>query len=146
MLACFSNQYERDQITKSCDNCWVGYTWKEGMSNDIFWQHVFLENDLFIEKLVNENIIINQFKYTCTSESWMSIPAIGGITCPNNVVPGLDSQSKVGKCARTKQDSSNKLISYACNTIPFYAKYICKKLRQGKQNNCRIKSQFVECF
>ena len=92
---------------------------------------------LFIQKFVNENIIINQFKWT---ESWTSIPAIGGITCPNNVVPGLDSQSKVGKCARTKQDSSNKLISYACNTIPFYARYICKKPRQGKENNDRIKS------
>ena len=96
-------------------------------------------------KLVNENIIINQFKYTCTSESWMSIPAIGGITCPNNVVPGLDSKSKVGECARTKQDSSNKLISYTCNTIPFYARYICKKPRQGKQNNGKIKSYFVAC-
>ena len=37
MLACFGSQYERDQITNSCENCWVGYTWKEGMSNDIFW-------------------------------------------------------------------------------------------------------------
>ena len=57
---------------------------------------------------------------------------IEGITCPDNVVPGLDSQSKAGDCARTKQDSSNKLISYICHDLAFqYARYICKKPRQG---------------
>ena len=30
MLACFGTKYERDQLAKACDNCWVGYKWKEG--------------------------------------------------------------------------------------------------------------------
>ena len=34
MLACFGNQYERDQLAKACDDCWVGYMWKEGILND----------------------------------------------------------------------------------------------------------------
>ena len=65
---------------------------------------------------------------------------IEGIACSDNVVRGLDSQSIAGDCARTKQDSSNKLISYICKNIPFqYARYICKKPQQGIKYNCGIK-------
>ena len=42
MLACFGTKYERDQLAKACDNCWVGYTWKEGMIKDIFGLRSFI--------------------------------------------------------------------------------------------------------
>ena len=42
MLACFGTKYERDQLAKACDNCWVGYTWKEGIIKDIFGLRSFI--------------------------------------------------------------------------------------------------------
>ena len=30
-LACFSNQQERDDMADQCDQCWVGYTWQNGI-------------------------------------------------------------------------------------------------------------------
>ena len=57
MLACFGTKYERDQLAKACDNCWVGYTWKEGIKNDIF------ELRSFILLFANEIIVIDQHTY-----------------------------------------------------------------------------------
>ena len=38
-LACFSNQQERDILADECDQCWVGYTWIDGI--------LYLESLLF---------------------------------------------------------------------------------------------------
>ena len=64
--------------------------------------------------------------------AWKADPSLSCQTCPDNIAGGLDSQSKAGTCARTKQDSANKLISYVCNWSTYSADYICQKARQGK--------------
>ena len=63
--------------------------------------------------------------------AWKADPSLARTDCPDSVVSGLDSQSTLGDCARTKQDSTNKLISYVCNLFTVKTDYICQKIKEG---------------
>ena len=70
-------------------------------------------------------------KYFPHLGQWEADSSLRRSSCPNSVVPGKDWQSIAGYCARTKQNSDNKLISYVCNGLGIYTNYICQKEKEG---------------
>ena len=70
-------------------------------------------------------------KYFPHLGQWEADSLLSRSSCPNSVVPGLDWKSMAGKCARTKQNSDNKLISFYCDTWGVNSKYICQKEKTG---------------
>ena len=62
---------------------------------------------------------------------WEADSSLRRSSCPNSVVPGRDWQTISGNCARTKQNSDNKLISFYCDSWGIWANYICQKEKEG---------------
>ena len=76
MLACFGNQYERDQLAKACDDCWVGYMWKEGILNDKIYSLIFLIMIYIICKGSHHNRSRYIYIYQIHGSQWRLLKAL----------------------------------------------------------------------